>query len=286
MLAALLLAGPDAVLSHSSAAFAHRLWGFRPPPPDAKSYAQWMAKLMSSPIEIAVPHDQRPKGFVTQPVSGARIPIVFHRTRAAGAGQRRAEGPLLSDRVEVSTVGGACSTRARTLAELAEALYLGVIQRAEFVMAFEHAVNLGEWDAMKTLFEEFAAQRPHLWVLEEMLCRHSLYTARVESAAEAVCDDLFWSVGLRPERQHRFTLSSGRRVRTDFLFMPEGVVVEVEGESAHPAAQLSRDRDRHNGLVDLGLTPVYYDAITVLFRPQVVVRGVLTLLRKRGVKSA
>ncbi|MFL5321350.1 MAG: type IV toxin-antitoxin system AbiEi family antitoxin domain-containing protein [Myxococcaceae bacterium] len=273
--AALLYAGPDAILSHVSAAYAHDTWGFTEPPTSARNHHEWVSEVARSPIDLTVPDECRTSGELIQPLSGKRIALNVRRSRAV-----KSEATLASS-------GLRCSSQPRNVVDLVHEMIDRRLSRGHFAMAFEYAIKCGHWFALEQLTGElpprYSRERA---TLIDMLERRGPTSPYCESAPEALFDDLLWRAGLISLRQLQITLPNGREVRADFAFLDQNVLVEIEGLGSHNHAQHSSDRERHNGLIDLGFHPLYYPANTVFRRPRAVIDEVTRVLRKRGWKPA
>jgi hypothetical protein len=90
------------------------------------------------------------------------------------------------------------------------------------------------------------------------------------SPAETVARLRMHDAGLRPLSQAELLTPTGRRIRADFLFLREGVVVEIEGYAYHGSREAHRrDLDRFNALsVCPGVRLVLrFPAVTVFRTP-------------------
>ncbi|MEV1022293.1 hypothetical protein [Streptomyces sp. NPDC050264] len=97
------------------------------------------------------------------------------------------------------------------------------------------------------------AAQPRIHGRHQALQRLSLIDPHAASPAETLARLRMREAGLRPTSQAELTTPEGRRVRPDFLFTREGVVVEIEGYAYHGSREAHRrDLARFN---DLQLCP-------------------------------
>jgi hypothetical protein len=85
----------------------------------------------------------------------------------------------------------------------------------------------------------------------------------------------------RAERQAR-AVSGGRTRYRDALYADYGVVVETDGQVAHPLEQRWQDHHRDNAAAADGLVTLRYSWTDVTQRPCLVAAEVATALRRRG----
>ncbi|MFJ8825677.1 hypothetical protein ACIREE_28410 [Streptomyces sp. NPDC102467] len=106
-----------------------------------------------------------------------------------------------------------------------------------------------------TTLDRVAAEvaKPRTHGRHQALQRLRLVDPNAASPAETLARLRIHEAGLRPTSQAELTTPEGRRVRPDFLFTREGVVVEIEGYAYHGSREAHRrDLARFN---DLQLCP-------------------------------
>jgi very-short-patch-repair endonuclease len=149
----------------------------------------------------------------------------------------------------VEVAGVRVTSVPRTLADL-----LRWATREEALVAVESAVGV-----RRSRRGEGAFRRPGITMLHEIddaLGRASVASASgtkaaletlsmadpaAGSPAETVARLRMYEAGLRPCTQVTLVTPSGRRVRPDFLFVGEGLVVEIEGYRWHGSRAAHRD---------------------------------------------
>lgn len=166
---------------------------------------------------------------------------------SGGVVHRLPLGALTGEVVEVA--GVRVTSVPRTLADL-----LRGATREEALVAVESAVGV-----RRSRRGEGAFRRPGITMLHEIddaLGRASVASASgtkaaletlsmadpaAGSPAETVARLRMYEAGLRPCTQVTLVTPSGRRVRPDFLFVGEGLVVEIEGYRWHGSRAAHRD---------------------------------------------
>ncbi|MFJ8769444.1 endonuclease domain-containing protein [Streptomyces clavifer] len=101
------------------------------------------------------------------------------------------------------------------------------------------------------------------------------------SPAETVARLRMHDAGLRPLSQAQLLTPAGRTIRADFLFLREGVVVEIEGYAYHGTREAHRrDLDRFNALSTCpGVrTVLRFPATTVFRTPDRMIQDIRTAL--------
>lgn len=224
--AAVLAAGDGAVLSHRSAA---ALWGLRP----------------SAHVEVTVPGDRRPSGFIV------------HRSA------------LPADEVTVRA-GIPVTTVPRTLLDLAAVVRLDEARRA-----VDAAERLGLTDALSLadIVDRYPGRRG-IRTLREIVADGRIGLDVTRSVLEDRFLRLVEEAGLPRPRVNATVTAGGRTFECDCVWERERVVVELDGHHWHRTAQaFERDRERDRVLgaagwsvarvtwrqLDLGATAVIAD---------------------------
>lgn len=88
--------------------------------------------------------------------------------------------------------------------------------------------------------------------------------------------------GLPPGQRQKPVIRTGRRQYQDVGYDPYSLVVELDGEAAHPAAARWRDIGRDNANLAAGLMTLRYGWADVTERPCRVAAQVGTVLQRRG----
>jgi hypothetical protein len=88
--------------------------------------------------------------------------------------------------------------------------------------------------------------------------------------------------GLPPGRRQKLVIRAGRRQYQDVRYDPYGLIVELDGEAAHPAAARWGDIGRDNANLAAGLITLRYGWGDVTERPCRTAAQVGTVLRRRG----
>ncbi|MCX5410420.1 hypothetical protein [Streptomyces sp. NBC_00059] len=108
------------------------------------------------------------------------------------------------------------------------------------------------------------------------------------SPAETVARLRMHDAGLHPVSQAELVTPNGRRLRADFLFVREGVVVEIEGYAYHGSRGAHRrDLDRFNALSSCpGVRLILrFPAVTVFRTPDAILTDIRTALRALAPRS-
>ncbi|MGW0783474.1 endonuclease domain-containing protein [Streptomyces sp. NPDC002913] len=108
------------------------------------------------------------------------------------------------------------------------------------------------------------------------------------SPAETVARLRMHDAGLHPVSQAELVTPIGRRIRADFLFVREGVVVEIEGYAYHGSRGAHRrDLDRFNALSSCpGVRLILrFPAVTVFRTPDAILTDIRTALRALALRS-
>jgi hypothetical protein len=85
-----------------------------------------------------------------------------------------------------------------------------------------------------------------------------------------------------PDRQVPFTEKDGRRGRRDRVYQEYGVVVELDGQLAHPAENRWKDKARDNAAAAARQQSLRYDWAAVTQRPCATAAEVIEVLRNQG----
>ncbi|HWF73348.1 MAG TPA: DUF559 domain-containing protein [Solirubrobacteraceae bacterium] len=209
-LAATLACGPDAYLSHRSAA---ALWDMR--------------STLRPAIEITTPKSR-----------GRKLPgIHAHRANS------------LAPQDTTTVEGIPCTSVARTTLDLAAVVPRRATERAIDQAEVLEIFDLRAFDdvlarnpthrgapVVRGLLAEYQGAEAHLATLTE---------SKLEAGFLALCDAAGFP---RPEVQQYLTLPSGDRIRADFLWRDLRVVVETDGDLGHRTRQ-SRERDARRDLL-------------------------------------
>lgn len=83
-------------------------------------------------------------------------------------------------------------------------------------------------------------------------------------------------------RQVPFTGPNGRRGRRDRVYEPYGVVVELDGQQAHPAEDQWQDKSRDNAAAAEGMQSLRYGWLRVTRQPCATAAEVAGVLRRHG----
>lgn len=90
--------------------------------------------------------------------------------------------------------------------------------------------------------------------------------------------------GLPPAHRQAKTTTGGRTRYLDNLYAAEGVVVELDGQAAHPAEARWLDIHRDNAHASSGLITLRYSWPDITLRPCLVAQQVSEVLRSRGAR--
>ena len=85
-----------------------------------------------------------------------------------------------------------------------------------------------------------------------------------------------------PDRQVPFTAKDGRHGRRDRVYQDYGVVVELDGQLAHPRENKWKDKARDNAAAADGRQSLRYDWVAVTQRPCTTAAEVAEVLRRHG----
>jgi hypothetical protein len=238
-MAAVLACGPNAALSHRSAA---GVWGLRP--------------------------DNRRKSDISLPSPSARPKqaIEVHRSVT-----------LIAD--DVTTVDGIpCTTVARTLVDLGDAVHRRAVERA---VEQADVLRLFDLYEVERAIERAGPRRGTGILLSvlESLDGATLTETDLEEAFLALCRE----AGLpTPEVNVWITLPDGTPAKIDFLWRAERLAVETDGGPFHRTRQ-SRERDaRRDQLLRLmGFEPVRFTGRQVAREPGWVKECLSELIARR-----
>jgi predicted transcriptional regulator of viral defense system len=228
--------------------------------------------------------------------------VVSHRTAAALHGliqyngrkldvtvpgpNRRYGGPFVVHRSttltrrDVTAVDNIpCTTVARTLLDLAE-----VVDRRRHERAFDQA-EIQEFLDSAAIADQLErnSTRPAARKTKTLLAEHYPGSTLTESQLEEAFLALCRRAGLpQPEVQQWINLpDGGDPIRADFLWRPEHVIVETDGEKYHKTSQRrSSDRRKDQRLTLYGFRPVRTDAKQVLGRPAELEATLRALIRR------
>lgn len=195
-------------------------------------------------IEFAVPHARRSRG-------GPSIHVVRQWAR---------KDLVVRAGVQVTTV-------TRTIIDLAGF--------GESARRLEQAIDSGvrhRWTSVPTLTTRMAGlSRPGRKGIPEL--RELLLDSGGESALERRFLRLLRAAHIpRPQTQVSFRAHTTRAIRVDFLFVREGVVVEVSGRVGHASdADRRKDARRRNELMQRGLLVLEFTTADVIDDPHYVV---------------
>ncbi len=244
--AAVLAAGPEAILSHQSAAELHGL---------ANGVSGSARGAGDTAIHITVPHGRK---------VAPRRGIVIHRSRYIDELRHPVRVPPQT-RVEETVVD--LTQTARGLEEayawMAQSVNQGLTTAQHLLEAIRKRPRLRQRRLLREGLGDVAAG-----------CRSVLelsYVRKVERAHRL-------PVG---ERQARVT-HAGRRNYLDVLYRQYRTVVELDGEAAHPYHERFRDRRRDNAVTVAGNPVLRYGTADVEERPCEVAREVGAVLRRAG----
>jgi very-short-patch-repair endonuclease len=209
-LAAVLAGGPDAVLSHRSAA---ALWGIEEEPGVGGPGGIGRRDV----VEITVPAKRRP-----------RPGIVQHRSN------------LVPE--EIATVDGIPVTSpGRTLVDLA-----AVVGRRRLRRAVHEAEVLGIWDppALAGVLDRHAGRRG-IAALRAVVAGAELGAAVTRSELELRFLELLVEARLPRPRTNAVVAAGGRRFEVDCAWLDRSLAVELDGHATHATrAKFERDRER------------------------------------------
>jgi very-short-patch-repair endonuclease len=241
---AVLRCGPEAVLSHQTAA---ELEGLIGPPVSTEPWQK---------IHVTVPEKRRivpPPGvqhhYSTRPLEEMRHPVREPpRTRIAETVVDLTQSAHTLDDA-IGWIARACGTRLTTADRIAQAM----ARRRRLRWRTELRIALGD-----------TASGAHS-LLE------TRYLRRVERAH-----------GLPPAKRQVKVRRDGRTEFKDAEYEAYGVVVEIDGEAAHPAERRRFDRRRDNAVIADGSAPLRYDTADLSERPCEVAAQLAQVLRFRG----
>lgn len=243
--AALLYAGPGAVIGGRTAL---RLHGVLDPPPEDRPDAE--------PVEVCIPHPRR--------VVATDGLLVRAQRRVEDRAQQLPWPPRLRVEEAVLDVAGQAADDERAIAVL-----LAAVQRRRTTPQRIRAALEGR------------ARQPRRALVLEVLAEasegvHSLLERRYLRDVER-------AHGLpAADRQHRAGQDgTGARYR-DLRYRRERVVVELDGEIAHPEDARQRDAARNRGIVADGDVPLGYGWAEVAATPCATAAEVAAVLQARG----
>jgi very-short-patch-repair endonuclease len=253
--AAVLAAGPGAILSHQSAAeLIGLLEGPRTPARPAPARG-----LDESPIHLTVPHGRK-----VVAVPG----VVVHRSRNIDEIRHPSREPPQT-RVEETVLD--LAETARGLEEaygfLARAVNARLTTPDHLLHAMGRRRRMRDRRLLREGLGDIAAG-----------CRSVLelsYLRDVERAHGL-------PAGERDVRVARVDRGTRRRNYLDVRYRAYRVLVELDGEAAHPYHQRFRDRNRDNAAVVAGNTPLRYGTADVAERPCAIALEVAAVLRRAG----
>jgi len=236
--AALRRAGPEAVLSHHTAAELARLTNQR-----------------NSAIHVTVPRQQH-----LRPIRG----VVVHRSSRVAETLHFGSSPPRTRIEETALDLTQCSrTLDDALAWLARACGAQLTTAALLRGAMDSRARM-RWRAELAVALDDIGDGAHS-ILELRYIRQVERPHRLP----------------RAKRQAR-AVSGGRTRRRDALYADYGVVVETDGQVAHPLEQRWQDHHRDNAAAADGLVTLRYSWTDVTQRPCLVATEVAAALRQRG----
>ncbi|MGH9183589.1 MAG: type IV toxin-antitoxin system AbiEi family antitoxin [Acidimicrobiales bacterium] len=229
--AAVLAVGPEAVVSHRSAAWLH---GLRDRP--------------AAPCEILVPGDRR-----------IRLPgVVAHRTDTL-------------DLLDLGTVDGIpVTTPARTLLDEGAVLPAPLVEADLEAALLQHRCRLDDlWQVLarlgrpgrggtavlRTLLEARAPSTPAVESALELALIHLIRDAGLPE----------------PARQHPVPLPLGRSVRLDLAWPKLRIGIEADGRRWHTGTRFEADLARRNAITAAGWHLYHYGWAAVRLRPETVI---------------
>jgi Transcriptional regulator, AbiEi antitoxin len=241
---AVLRCGPEAILSHQTAA---ELEGLISPP---------SSEDPQRVVHLTVPMKRRitPPPGVFRHYSARRLDQMRHpvreppRTRVEETVVDLTQSTRSLDDA-VGWIARACGTRLTTADRIAQAME----RRERLRWRPELRIALGD-----------AASGTHSFL-------EVRYLRRVERAH-----------GLPTASRQVKVRRDGRTEFKDAEYEPYGVVVEIDGEAAHPAERRRFDRHRDNAVIADGSAPLRYDTADLSERPCQVAAQLAQVLRLRG----
>jgi hypothetical protein len=257
--AAVLAAGPGAILSHESAA---ELVGLLDAPETPSRVADRSGSKRgpdNQRIHVTVPHGRKV----------VAIPgVVVHRSRNIESLRHPSREPPQT-RVEqtVLDLAGAARGLEEAYGILARAVNARLTTPAHLLDAMRRRRRLRDRRLLREGLGDIAAG-----------CRSALelgYLRGVERVHGL-------PVGERDVRVTRVDGRSQRRNYLDVRYRAYRVMVELDGEAAHPYHLRFRDRRRDNAAVASGHAPLRYGTADVQERPCEVAREVAAVLRRAG----
>lgn len=225
-------------------------------------------------LALAGATDREPDGVIHVSVP--------HRRRVRGP-----SGVRVSRRRDLDRVSLSAASPPRVRLEPAVLDVADAQARASSVIGLVMSVIQSRRTTAQRLRDELATRSRHRWrgLLSDLLgdveagiqspleCRYVTGVARAHGLPAA-------------RHNHRDLDDRGRARYRDADYVGQGVVVELDGRSAHPATQAFRDRARDNAVAAAGGVPLRYGWPEVVGDPCGVAAEVAAVLQARGWRGA